>query len=470
VSDERPTDAMGDTVPPRADVGRPRQFFRLQLWLLMRALERFETTMFLRTRYSQPKMVAIGVVGSFCLAVYYPIWAYLFPQPYENLPMRLICSATFIPLALLPWWPRRLRTHLPTYWYFAMTIAMPFFVGYMTLRNATPAWLMTHLACVMLLMMLFDIASFLVVFTIGSALAALVFALSPEAHLHTRTMLEYVPLLMFGMVGGATCTVSANMADQSRIDALTAASNNIAHELRTPLGSLRIAARAVARFMPDLIRSHRLAETEGLPVPEVRAQSLHALERSIGVMEREVTYANTIIDMLLLSARPIGEVPLSPLGARELVDQALRRFPYGSRAERERITLAAAGDFRLLGEEALVVHVIFNLLRNALFHTDRAGKGDIRVYVEPGEMLNRIRVHDTGPGIPPDVLPRIFNRFYSHGSDSAGTGNVTGLGIGLAFCRAAMEHMGGGITCRTNLGEFTEFTLSFPHPEAGDRQ
>jgi len=322
----------------------------------------------------------------------------------------------------------------------------------------------------MLLMMLFDIASFLVVFTIGSALAALVFALSPEAHLHARTMLEYIPLLMFGMVGGATCTVSANMAEQSRIDALTAASNNIAHELRTPLGSLRIAARAVARFMPDLIRSHRLAESEGLPVPEVRAQNLHALERSIGVMEREVTYANTIIDMLLLAARPIGEVPLSPLAARELVDQALRRFPYGSRAERERITLSVAGDFRLLGEEALVVHVLFNLLRNALFHTDRAGKGDIRVFVEPGELVNRIRVHDTGPGIPPDVLPRIFNRFYSHASDSAGTGNVTGLGIGLAFCREAMEHMGGGISCRTNLGEFTEFTLSFPHPETGDRQ
>jgi two-component system CAI-1 autoinducer sensor kinase/phosphatase CqsS len=222
--------------------------------------------------------------------------------------------------------------------------------------------------------------------------------------------------------------------------------------------------------MPDLIRSHRLAEGGGLPVPELRAQNLHALERSIGVMEREVTYANTIIDMLLLSARPIGEVPLIPLTARECVEQALRRFPYGSRAERERITLSPTGDFRLLGEESLVVHVLFNLLRNALFHTDRAGKGDIGVFIEPGERASRIRVYDTGPGIPPDVVPRIFNRFYSYSSDSPGTGSITGLGIGLAFCRAAMEHMGGGIVCRTNLGEFTEFTLTFPHAETGDRQ
>jgi two-component system CAI-1 autoinducer sensor kinase/phosphatase CqsS len=158
------------------------------------------------------------------------------------------------------------------------------------------------------------------------------------------------------------------------------------------------------------------------------------------------------------------------MGARECVEQALRRFPYGSRAERERITLAPTGDFPLLGEESLVVHVLFNLLRNALFHTDRAGKGEINVFVEPDSGLNRIRVHDTGPGIPPDVLPRIFNRFYSYSSDSPGTGTITGLGIGLAFCRAAMEHMGGGIVCRTNLGEFTEFTLTFPHAETGDRQ
>ncbi|MGF6493345.1 two-component system CAI-1 autoinducer sensor kinase/phosphatase CqsS [Luteibacter sp. 621] len=458
-------------MPSPDDQPPPRQpYLKLQLWLLLRALARFETTMWLRTRYSQPKMVAIGVVGSFSLAVYYPVWAYLFPQPYENLPMRLACSATFIPLALLPWWPRRLRAYLPTYWYFAMTVAMPFFVGYMTLRNATPPWLMTHMACVMLLMMLFDIVSFLLVFTTGSLLAALAFALSPGAVLHGQTMLEYVPLLLFGIVGGATCTVSSNMAEQSRIDALTATSNNIAHELRTPLGSLRIAARAVARYMPDLIRSHRLAESEGLAVPEMRTQNLHALERSIGVMEREVTYANTIIDMLLLSARPIGEVPLTLLGARDCVEQALRRFPYGSRAERERITLSATGDFPLLGEETLVVHILFNLLRNALFHTDRAGKGEIKVYIEAGENGNHVRVHDTGPGIPPDVLPRIFNRFYSYSSDSAGTGNITGLGIGLAFCRAAMEHMGGGIVCRTNLGEFTEFTLTFPITEAGVRQ
>ncbi|HEV7775812.1 MAG TPA: HAMP domain-containing sensor histidine kinase [Luteibacter sp.] len=452
--------------PPDPRSRRPLRVVRMQVWLFLRAMARFETTMFTRTRYSQPKMVAIGVVGCFSLAIYYPVWAFLFPQPYENLPLRLACSAVFIPLALLPWWPRRWRAYLPTYWYIAMTLSMPFFVGYMTLRNGTPAWLMTHLAVIMLLMMLFDVASFVIVFIVGSLVATAAYLVAPHEPLRTEAMIEYIPLMLFAMMGGAVCSVSSTMAEQARLDALTAASNNIAHELRTPLGSLRIAAKAIGRFLPDLVRSHQLAQDNGLDVPEIRDIHLQALDRSVGVMEREVTYSNTIIDMLLLAARPIGEVPLVPLSVRECLEQALQRYPYGSRDERERVADLPAGDFTVLASESLLVHVVFNLIRNALHHIGRAGKGEITIAVETGPKSNRILVHDTGPGIPPDVLPRIFDRFYSHADDDHG---VAGLGIGLAFSRAAMEHMGGAITCRSRWGEFTEFTLTFPIPDI-DRQ
>jgi two-component system CAI-1 autoinducer sensor kinase/phosphatase CqsS len=108
------------------------------------------------------------------------------------------------------------------------------------------------------------------------------------------------------------------------------------------------------------------------------------------------------------------------------------------------------------------VHVIFNLLRNALFHTGRAGKGEIYLSIENVQQEHRIRVRDTGPGIPPDVLPRIFNRFFSFsGNDRSNAG----LGIGLAFTRAAVENMGGQIRCHSQWGEFTEFVLSFPADE-----
>ena len=142
-----------------------------------------------------------------------------------------------------------------------------------------------------------------------------------------------------------------------------------------------------------------------------------------------------------------------------MLREAWLRYPYASRGEQERVHLHGEVDFIVLGSEPLLTHVIFNLLRNALFHTGRAGKGEIDIHLEYAASRGLIRVRDTGPGIPPDVLPRIFNRFYSYSEDRGG---VAGLGIGLAFSREAVERMGGTISCRSRWGEYTQFLISFP--------
>lgn len=428
-------------------------------WSLWRTLLRAENVLFTRARYSEPKMIAIGLVGALAMIGYYPVWRWLIPQPYENLWIRIAGCALFVILALLPWWPRRAKAWVPGYWYLVMTLSMPCFVGYMMLRNATPVWLMTHLVVVMMLIMLFDIASFIAVFVLGSVVAIVAFMLTVPGDLPWHALLDYVPMLLFAVVGGVACNVSQSVAEQARVDALTAASDNIAHEIRTPLGSIQIAAQAVRRFLPDLLYSHRLAQQADLPVTNLREPHLHALEQSLDVMVREVCHANTVIDMLLLAARPIGQPALELIAAHRCVEIALARYPYPSHAERQRVHLVTgADDFALVGSEVLLVHVIFNLLRNALYHTGRSGKGEILIYIEAQAMRGgRIRVYDDGPGIPVDVLPRIFDRFYSNVG-----GGVTGPGIGLAFSRSAMEYMGGCIDCRSRWHVFTEFTLTFP--------
>ena len=175
---------------------------------------------------------------------------------------------------------------------------------------------------------------------------------------------------------------------------------------------------------------------------------------------------HTVIDMLLMAARPLDQQKFVPLHARALLEQAVARYPYASRAEQDRVHLREGEDFVLLGSEPLLTHVIFNLLRNALFHTGRAGKGEIEIGLRRDALTGSIRVRDTGPGIPPDVLPRIFNRFYTYSEDRGG---VAGLGIGLAFSREAVECMGGSIGCRSRWGEFTEFLISFPLRGTGAR-
>lgn len=427
---------------------------------LRQALQRMDDAMFTHARPTRPMLVTMSVIGTIALLAYYPVWAYLLPQPYENLPLRAAGSLVLLPLTLQRWWPRPYRKFLPAYWYAAITFALPFFTGYMLLRNGgSTAWLLTHLAALYLTMMMFELGSFVAIFAVGSLAAWLAFVLGPHGAMPWHPLSLYAPVLLMTLTLGPLASLSQKFADHNRIQALERASNNIAHELRTPLGALQIAGRAFRRFLPDLLISHRLAQDAGLPVAELRGAHLQALEKGMDTIEQEVGHAHMVIDMLLVAARPLDDPALENISAGACVRQAIARYPYVSRSEQERVRLVRDGDFTVRGSETLLMHVIFNLLRNALFHTGRAGKGNIELAIETSEGEAQIRVRDTGPGIPADVLPRIFNRFYSYSEDHGG---VAGLGIGLAFSRDAVERMGGRITCRSRWGEYTEFVISFP--------
>jgi len=455
--------SVGDTRPPTRRTGLAR-WLRLSSWSLRRAWERFESTIFARARYSEPKMLAMGALGVFGFPIYGWIWRILVPQPYESMTLRFVGSAIFLPLMLVRKWPRHLRPWLPLYWYLAMTFAMPFFFTYMTLQNGgSNVWLLSHVCSVFLLVMLFDLSGFLVTSLIGYAAAFTLYMLSPFLPITTAALGPYLPVWGFAIVSGSVFSISHAMSNQSRVDAIIAASNNIAHELRTPLAAVSIATGAVQRYLPSLVESHRAASAARLAVEDLREAHLQRLERALDTVGREVVHANTVIDMLLVAARPIGEMALERLSAGDCAEEAMRRFPFASRQERDRVGLHVKTDFELRGSRLLLVHVMFNLIKNALFHTSRAGHGVIELRVEADAAGHRVICHDTGPGIPPDVLPHIYERFYSSATDYS-----TGLGVGLAFVRNALAHMGATIHCHSEFGQYTEFVIAFPKVSEGD--
>lgn len=427
---------------------------------LQQLRRRVDNAMFTRARYSQPMMPVMCLLGGLFMPLYWYLWTYVLPQPYSNLGLHLAGCVALLPLALQRWWPRAFKPWLPLYWYAVITFVLPFFFGYLMLRNGgTIVWVGAHLFSLFITMMLFDLASFALIYSLGTALAALVFQLGPHDAWPLHALVQYLPVLLLTLILGPLASLSQKFADTAKVNALIGASNNIAHELRTPLGSVQMAGRAIGRYLPNLLESHRMAERAGLPVAALRGPHLQALQRGIAVIEHEVNHAHTVIDMLLMAAKPMGKLQFEPLHARACVAKALARYPYASQAERERVRLSAEPtDFVLMGSETLLTHVLFNLLRNALYHTGRAGKGEIDVSLDSDASGHCIRVRDTGPGIPPDVLPRIFNRFYSHSEGRDGTG----LGIGLAFSQNAVERMGGRISCRSRWGEYTEFFVAFP--------
>ena len=115
----------------------------------------------------------------------------------------------------------------------------------------------------------------------------------------------------------------------------------------------------------------------------------------------------------------------------------------------------------ILGDPDRLMQVFTNLADNALGHTPAAGR--IHITLAPhGDRAINITVQDTGPGIPPDELSRIFERFYQVEKSRARTSERRGSGLGLAITRELVEAHGGRIEARSELGKGSAFLVRLP--------
>ena len=253
-------------------------------------------------------------------------------------------------------------------------------------------------------------------------------------------------------------TIKAKIKEKAKEDKIKAVQSigaSIAHELRTPLRSIISGVSGIEKFLPILLHGYELAKNASLLTKPIRSQQIELLHKVLRNLKTEGVAANTIIDMLLMKIRgSITETAdMKNLFISECLDEALQRYAF-QEAERELIVCNMDNDFQFNGDRLLVVHILFNLLKNALYYIASVQKGQIYIHFEKDKNENRLYFKDTGKGISKEALPRIFNRFY--------TRTEGGVGIGLSFCKMAMEWMGGDITCHSIEGEYAEFILHFP--------
>ena len=217
---------------------------------------------------------------------------------------------------------------------------------------------------------------------------------------------------------------------------------NASHELRTPLTSIQGYAETLAsEELPDEARS-----------------------RAIETILRNVTRMRDLIDDLMELSRienqgvPIERAPIDVIRvARELlVDQQKRIENAGLTAE----LIAGEGGVAFCDRSGLL-HVLENLLTNAIRYSDAGGK--ITVSVESGENLVRITVADTGIGIPEEARERIFERFYR--VDAARSRAVGSTGLGLSIVRNLVQAMGGTIHVESLIGAGSSFIVALPRAE-----
>lgn len=155
--------------------------------------------------FAEPFMVPVAFIAVACHPIFYLIWAYAFPQPYENLALRLLGSAVWIPIVFKDQWPDRLKPWLPLYWHFVVMFSIPFFFSLYTLLNAySPIWVLTVISGAFLMTFFVHWVLSITMFVLGTGAAFALFAAFAQAELPAAPQVEifivYLFVLGFGSV------------------------------------------------------------------------------------------------------------------------------------------------------------------------------------------------------------------------------------------------------------------------------
>lgn len=222
---------------------------------------------------------------------------------------------------------------------------------------------------------------------------------------------------------------------------------NISHELKTPLTSIRGFAQAM---------------TDGtLETPDERARAVRVIDAE---SRRVLHLVEELLDLTRIEAGQ-QRMEIAEVDASELIAQVHDVF--AMRAADQEITLdveSTVNDAGVLADFDRIEQVLGNLVDNAFRHTPRGGSITIGARRAPAGMIEMF-VRDSGAGIAPEDLPRVFERFYRSNGEVSGSGS----GLGLAIAREIVRAHGGEMRVESKAGVGTSFAFTLPAAPAARR-
>lgn len=236
-----------------------------------------------------------------------------------------------------------------------------------------------------------------------------------------------------------------------RLAALGEMAAGIAHEVRNPLGCIRLYARMLQQDLAD------------------RAPELDIVRR----IDAAAKGLDSVVGDVLAFAREMKIHPES-VGVRDLLERALEACRHDGLPGWRRVAIEWAGvgdDAAITADPGLVQQALVNIIRNAIeAMTETPGAtGTLRLGFraaeighpgQPAARAGAIRIADTGPGVSEEVLRRMFNPFF--------TTRRAGTGLGLAIVHRIMDAHGGRVWVRNNPAGGAEFELAFPERRAAE--
>jgi signal transduction histidine kinase/CheY-like chemotaxis protein/PAS domain-containing protein len=215
----------------------------------------------------------------------------------------------------------------------------------------------------------------------------------------------------------------------------------LSHELRTPLsaitGWVHILKRKLGPSQPDLLKG------------------VEIINRSA---QMQVKLVDDLLDVSRINSGKFS-LETKPMSPRVVIEAAVDMVRPSAEAAGIKLEVALNDTGLILGDPGRLQQAVWNLLANGVKFTPKGGTVRVELQQEPSRTL--IRVLDTGVGISPEFLPRVFDRFRQ--ADSSMTRQYGGLGLGLAIVRSVVELHGGEVIAESDgVGQGARFVIVLP--------
>ncbi|MEK2164169.1 ATP-binding response regulator [Vibrio parahaemolyticus] len=402
--------------------------------------------------YAEPNLTLVGWMGFIGFPLYYFVWDFMFPQSYENLPLRLFCSALFFGIIFRNRLSSSWRKYVHVYYQITITTCLPFFFFYMLLMNDwSNVWVMSFMSAIFLHILLVHVTRVMFAQTFAGIGLATFFAwIAKGFHLDITMDWTHVPIFLFIYVFGNMFYFRNQVEHEAKVSLAKSFGAGIAHEMRNPLSGLCTSIDVIQSVLPN-------KKAMGEKDQYVMSGEDVTLLREVSEDAMNIIHSgNETIDLLLTSIdeNRVSRSSFKRYSAQSVVEKAIESFSYKRSTDRFAISFDARSEFDFLGSDTLLKYVMYNLFKNA-FHHRSSDEFHIHVSMQSNDTANQIVVTDNGSGIAPDVIRHIFQDFYT-------TGKSGSYGLGLPFCKKVMRSFGGNIKCISQPGEWSQFTLTFP--------